>query len=444
MAKKFSRAEMTYNPHIYVALSGHGFGHLAQVAPVLNEWRRRFPAGRLTLQSLLPETVLRSRIVGEFTVVEGAADFGMVMVDALEAKIAESLAAYRAFHVDWDARLAWQEQLLRAAAPDVLLADIPYLSLAAAARLHIPALALCSLNWADILAGYGRGEPDLEALRAPMLAAYSSAVAFLQPAPSMPMPELGNAQPIGPIAALGQDRRTEINQRLGLRGNETLLLMGLGGVDMRPPLEAWPRLPGVCWLTPPAWNAARPDMPNWSGLADLSMVDLICSCDVLFTKPGYGAFTEAVCNGVRVLYVARDDWPEEPWLSRWLLEHGNGVKISRQQLATGELADALQELIAQPRQPPLTPTGIAEAVDWLERVNHSTLSPQDQARLVELSAPVHPLSPEEHQELRRLRERYGEITLRKARAFALLSLRSGKKLLNNLPVDGCPRRFPGR
>jgi hypothetical protein len=362
---------MTDNPHVYVALSGHGFGHLAQVAPVLNAWRGRFPMGRLTVQSLLPEVLLRSRIVGEIKVVEGAADFGMVMVDALEAKVAESLRAYRAFHADWDARLAWQEQRLRAAAPDVLLADIPYLSLTAAARLHIPALALCSLNWADILAGYGRGEPDLEALRAPMLAAYNSAVAFLQPTPSMPMPELRNTQPIGPIAALGQDRRAEINQRLGLSGSETLLLMGLGGVDMRPPVEAWPRLPGVCWLTPPAWNAARPDMPNWAGLTDLSMMDLIRSCDVLFTKPGYGAFTEAVCNGVRVLYVARDDWPEEPWLSRWLQAQGNGVKISRQQLAEGELAEPLGELLAQPRRPPLTPTGVAEAVEWLERVRRA-------------------------------------------------------------------------
>lgn len=71
----------------------------------------------------------------------------------------------------------------------------------------------------------------------------------------------------------------------------------------------------------------------------------------------------------------------------------------------------------------------------LAAMSHLTLSAPEQARLVELSAPVDPLSREEHEELRRLRERYGEITLRKARAWALLSLRSGKKLLNNLPVD---------
>ena len=359
---------MNSNSHLYVALSGHGFGHLAQVAPVLNEWRRRWPEARLTLQSALPEGVLCGRIIGQFTQVAGAADFGMLMVNALEVKVAESLAAYRIFHTEWEGRLAWQEGLLRETAPDLVLADIPYLTLTAAARLGIPALALCSLNWADVLAGYCPAEPDLPTLRAPMLAAYNSAVAFLQPAPSMPMPELRNIRPIGPIAALGRDRRLELNCQLGLRGDETLVLMGLGGVAMRPPLETWPEFPGVRWLTPPDWIVTRPDMASWAELTDCSMLDLIRSSDVLFTKPGYGAFTEAACNGTRVLYVERDDWSEEPWLSHWLAEYGNGVKISRRQLATGALAEPLRALLDPPARPPLPPTGVAEAVDWLERL----------------------------------------------------------------------------
>jgi len=62
------------------------------------------------------------------------------------------------------------------------------------------------------------------------------------------------------------------------------------------------------------------------------------------------------------------DWPEEPWLSHWLAEHGNGVKISRRQLATGELAEPLRALLDQPARPPLPPTGVVEAADWLERL----------------------------------------------------------------------------
>lgn len=353
---------------LYIALSGHGFGHLAQVAPILNAFQQRWPAVQLIVQSALPEVVLRQRIRGKFTTVPGSADFGMVMANALEAKIPESLAAYRVFHGQWEEQLAWQEQQLCEARPDGVLADVPYLTLAAAERWEIPALALCSLNWADILAGYCPDAPDLAALRAPMLAAYNSAIAFLQPTPSMPMPDLRNVQSIGPIAALGQDQRREIDQRLGLAPQDTLVLMGLGGVEMRPPLEAWPQQPGVWWLVPPHWTVARSDMVSWGRLADCSMVDLIRSCDVLFTKPGYGAFVEAACNGTRVLYVARDDWPEEPWLSQWLIVHGNAVKIDRQQLASGDIADALRSLLAQPTRPLVTPGGIAEGVVWLERL----------------------------------------------------------------------------
>jgi hypothetical protein len=358
----------------------------------LNALRQRRPAIRLTVQSMLPKAVLRERISGDFVVIAGAADFGMLMVDALEAKVAESLAAYRAFHAEWGERLAWQERVLREAAPDGVLADIPYLTLAAAARLNLPALALCSLNWADILQGYCANEPDLAVLRAPILAAYNSAVAFLQPAPSMPMPELDNARPIGPIAALGRNRRAEIDRRLGLREGATLVLMGLGGVDMRPPLENWPEFPGVRWLTPPDWEVARADRVNWAALSDCSMLDLIRSCDVLFTKPGYGAFTEAACNGTRVLYVERDDWPEEPWLSDWLMAHGNGVKIGRRQLATGDVAEPLSALLDQPAKPPVAPTGAVEAAEWLERIlgcdSAPDSGPVDPGAVAEPTAPI--------------------------------------------------------
>jgi hypothetical protein len=56
------------------------------------------------------------------------------------------------------------------------------------------------------------------------------------------------------------------------------------------------------------------------------------------------------------------------------------------------------------------------------------LSDVEQQRIVELSAKV-PLSDAEREELEAIRAGYGRITLRKARAMALLSIRSGKRLL---------------
>ncbi|MCK7579966.1 MAG: hypothetical protein MZV65_32690 [Chromatiales bacterium] len=348
--------------HLYVALSGHGFGHLAQVAPVVNAWQRRHPERRLTIQTALPETVVRTRIPGVSAVVTGEADFGLRMADALTVQIDASLTAYRAFHADWERRLAWQIDRLRTAAPDLILADIPYLTLAAAARFDISARShLCSLNWADVLAAYAPDAPDLDSLARPMLEAYNSAAAFLCPEPSMPMPALRNAHPIGPIGVLGRSQRPRIDHRLGLRANETLVLIGLSGLEMRLSLTHWPRLPGVHWLTPPGTDAQRDDVHDWTALGALPMVDLIASCDAFLTKPGYGAFVEAACHGTPVLYVERDDWPEEPGLNRWLHTHGRAQRLSRAQFDQGDLADPLHAVLG------LGATGFADQTDRRRR-----------------------------------------------------------------------------
>ena len=174
-------------PHVVVALSSHGFGHLAQVAPVLNALRQCLPTLRLTIQTSLSRAILHKRIAGHFTHIPEPADIGMIMVNALEVRVQESFTAYRSWHNHWEQRMAQQKALLTRLAPDLLLANIPYLPLSAAASLGFPAVALCSLHWAAILQGYCSTQPDWPTLRHTLLDAYNSAAVFLRPAPSMPM-----------------------------------------------------------------------------------------------------------------------------------------------------------------------------------------------------------------------------------------------------------------
>jgi hypothetical protein len=66
--------------------------------------------------------------------------------------------------------------------------------------------------------------------------------------------------------------------------------------------------------------------------------------------------------------------------------------------------------------------------DRLWRIARHTMSEAKQSRLRELSALENPTAQEE-QEREALRAEYGQITLKKARAYAILSLRGGKPLL---------------
>jgi len=56
---------MTY-PHLVVAISDHGFGHVAQTAPILNALHQHMPQLRLTVRSAVPLAQLRSRIHAPF------------------------------------------------------------------------------------------------------------------------------------------------------------------------------------------------------------------------------------------------------------------------------------------------------------------------------------------------------------------------------------------
>jgi hypothetical protein len=108
----------------------------------------------------------------------------------LEVLVEETARAYLDFHEGWGRRVAEQARELAAVRPDGVLANVPYLILAAAERSGIPAVALCSLNWADIYAHYCGSRPEAQTLRQQMLEAYCSAVLFLKPEPAMPMPDI--------------------------------------------------------------------------------------------------------------------------------------------------------------------------------------------------------------------------------------------------------------
>ncbi|KPK38632.1 MAG: hypothetical protein AMJ69_07895, partial [Gammaproteobacteria bacterium SG8_47] len=138
-------------PHrIYAAISGHGLGHLAQTAAVLNALRNRVPDLELVVQSALPEADVRRHIDGAFALIAESADVGLVMASALDVLVEPTLAAYRAFHDNWPERVRIEAERLDALGVDAVLADVPYLTCAAGARAGVPTLALCSLNWADI------------------------------------------------------------------------------------------------------------------------------------------------------------------------------------------------------------------------------------------------------------------------------------------------------
>jgi hypothetical protein len=346
--------------HLLVDISAHGYGHASMTAPVLNELAVRAPELRITLRTAVPYDFLRKRLACEFHYIPAAFDFGMRMVNAVDVQVEQSAMDYRAFHADWNERVAHEAEVMRALRPDLLLANVPYLTLAAAQKARVPAVGMCCLNWADLYQHYLEREAMSEIIHAQMLEAYNSAAMFLRAQPAMPMPSLGNARDISPIAQIGHERRRKIAARLPQGAGEKLVMVAMGGMEFRLPVEHWPHMPGVRWLIPREWNVARSDVTAFE-LLELPFSDLLASCDAVLTKPGYGTFIEAACAGVPVVYVSRGDWPEEPYLVRWLQRNGVCLEVERERLWAGKLQKVLARLWTLPRPPCPQANGAGEA-----------------------------------------------------------------------------------
>ena len=349
--------------HLLVDISSHGFGHLAQTAPVLNALQARRPALRVTLRSGLPSALLQQHIAGTFTHINQASDFGLCMHSAVDVDVPSSIRQYQDFHAQWEAHLSAYVQQLQELQPDLLLANISYLALAAAQQARIPAMAMCSLNWMDIFFPYVAGNDDLSKIRLQMLAAYNSASTFLRLTPGMAMPDIQHIRDIGPIARCGKHDPVKLREELGLDATVKLVLVAMGGLPMRLP-STWPELPEVRWIVPAAAALPRADMIQLESIA-MCFSDILASCDCVCTKSGYGTFVEATLSSTPVLYLKRPDWPEESSLLTWLKQHNQAQGMQRQEFEQGLFKNKLFELLhSTPKSAP-SALGIDEAVSLI-------------------------------------------------------------------------------
>ena len=350
-------------PHLFVDISAHGLGHLAQVGPVLNALAQRLPQLELSVRSALPASRLSARIAPAFRHIPAASDFGFHMLDALRLDHPANVRAYRDFHADWPQRVERDAALLAGLRADFVFTDVAYLPLAAAASLGLPAAAMSSLNWADLFAHF-YGDADWAAkVLAEMRAAYASA-SFLAPEPALPMDWIPGLIRCRPIAAYGARRPVELRERLGIPPAAKVVVVALGGFPGRLPVESWLGRDDIVWLLPADWRLEHRQCRSFEALGWL-FTDLLASVDAVVSKPGYGSFVEAACNGTPTAYVRREDWPEQEPLIDWLQRVSRAAELTPAILATERVADVLDRLWSQPAPPPPEPAGAAEVADWL-------------------------------------------------------------------------------
>lgn len=355
-------------PLIWAAISAHGFGHAAQVVPVLNALGKRVPGLRALLRTTVPASFFQDRLAIPWVMSPVQQDVGCVQNGPLSIDIEATWREHHRFHATWADRLQMEVAAMQQARPDLVLADTPYLALAAGKRAGIPTIALASFTWDLVLRDY-QAPPSIHkgALLQSIQQAYADADFALHITPAPPMRFCADMTDIGPIAEPVAAARAQLAEALHLAPEERTVLVGFGGIPLETlPFDSLARLHGYRFLFDGPFPGGRSQFVSTRSLP-LSFRTLMASVDVIMTKPGYGTLVEAVALATPLVYVRRYNFADEPPLVEYLHRHGRGIELSREDFTQGRWQYALEQSlkIPAPPIPPPPPTGADDAAKLL-------------------------------------------------------------------------------
>lgn len=355
-------------PLIWSAISAHGYGHAAQIVPVLNELGRRIPSLKIILRTNVARYFFETRMTVPWELRPAHMDIGCLQQGPIVMDWDATWQAHRQFHATWEARLKEETTAIRAAGADLVLGNTPYLAMAAGAAAGVPTVALASLNWDDILREHvDPAQPWQAAILEGMRHAYGQAELLLRITPGLPMPAFPRAHDIGPIAEPLPAARDRVRTHLRITDGEALVLVAFGGIRLESlPFDRMESMPGIQFLID------GPVPPKSRRVHSLAAVPerfstLLSSVDVIMTKPGYGTTIEAIAVQTPIVYVRRFNFADEEPIVAYLRRHGRGVELSREDFLQSRWEPAIRQALALPKPaaPPPACTGAADAVTHL-------------------------------------------------------------------------------
>lgn len=342
---------------IWCALSGHGFGHWGQMAPLLRQLIRHLPDLAIHVTGALPSQVIADMLGHPFTHDPVNRDVGLVQSEPLVVDLSATRDSLRALHQDWSGKVADERQRMADWGADLILGNVPYLSIQAGAELGIPSVALTSLTWDRVMAAYfPAGDAEINAWCDTMRQAYGRASLALRATPALPDHPFPEAVEIPPVSTFGVNRRAELRWQLQIDRSDTrpLVMVSFGGIPAeRLPVAALRARRDFHWLIDRKFDHGDHacHLHPVQSVKRWPFADLSASVDLIVSKPGYGMAITAAAHGLPFAYVRRGIFPDEEPILSWCDRHNRIAEIDREAFEAGRFAEKLHELLARPAPP---------------------------------------------------------------------------------------------
>lgn len=351
-------------------ITGHGLGHASRACQIINTLRRRHPECRVEVASDAHPWFFAGYLDPSVPVRRLSLDLGVLQQDSLVLQAEATLQACRRFYAEQAPTLVAAESAsLQQDGIDLVVADIPPLAFAAAARAGIPVVGIANFTWEWIYAGLAESHPGYGDVLEAVAADYRQGELLLRLPFGAPTTAIPRCEELPLVARRGQRQPAEVRRQLGIPEGKKLALISFGGFGLQgydfAPLA---KLRDWVFLTEAEQNWQQGSLRSLpSGL--LPYPELVRAADVVITKPGYGIVAEAIANDTAVLYTSRGQFREEPLLVAGLQRYTRSLEISNAELRRGEWGPALQQLLDLPQpQQTLATDGDQVAADRLAQL----------------------------------------------------------------------------
>ena len=353
---------------LWCAISGHGFGHAAQVVPVLNELGRRDPSLKVLLRTTVPEHFFANRLTIPWELSCHEQDVGCVQQDPLSIDVFETWKAYENFHDRWDERIFSECEAIKKCNPDLILSNISYLALEAGSRVGLPTIACGSLSWDEVLQEFVDPQnPRHSHVIGHIREVYKLADLAIRLAPSLPLDAFSRHVDVGPIGYADVISSNTLSCQVAQPGEGPLVLVAFGGIPLESlPFERLDQLSPYQFLLDLSFSG---DYERVRSTSDMyrSFTELFRAADIILTKPGYGTVIEAVAIGKPLVYVRRCNFADEEVVVEYARQYGRAYELSKDDFFSGfwrRALDKVQTLPVSLERPP--ESGLTAAADIIE------------------------------------------------------------------------------
>jgi len=356
-------------------VTGHGFGHAVRQIAIVNALAQRRPDVRIVVRSSVAPWLFERSVRNSVRLEPIAVDTGAIQRGSLDVDVPATLAAAQAFYAGADTWMASEAAWLRREDARLVVADIPPLPIAAAARAGVPAIGISNFTWDWIYEDY-----DARRLAPGLVETFGAWYASAQEGWRLPMyggfATFGTLRDLPLVARVARLPRTDVRASLGLPPDRPLVLVSLGGygargIDLH---AAAASLRGVADVVATSYDTFAPgdgihrvDETAMYGRR-IRYEDLVGAVDIVASKPGYGIISECAANATALLYTDRGRFCEYDVLVREMPRYLDSAFIGQEDLLAGRWHDPVSALLARPARAAAPATGAALAADWLSDV----------------------------------------------------------------------------